>query len=45
MSFATKLSHIEYADGTARDIMKAPKTDSSKFSLPGVLEVLAAAAE
>ncbi|CAG8842834.1 23395_t:CDS:2, partial [Racocetra persica] len=35
MSFATKLCHITYADGTRRDIMKAPKTDSSKTSLPG----------
>ena len=35
MSFATKLSHMVYADGSARDIMKHPKTDSTKFSLPG----------
>ncbi|RIA95880.1 nicotinate phosphoribosyltransferase family-domain-containing protein, partial [Glomus cerebriforme] len=35
MSFATKLSHITYADGTRRDIMKTPKTDSGKISLPG----------
>jgi nicotinamide phosphoribosyltransferase len=35
MSFATKLSHITYADGTQRDIMKTPKSDLSKFSLPG----------
>ncbi|CAG8575713.1 5260_t:CDS:10 [Cetraspora pellucida] len=35
MSFATKLCHITYADGTQRDIMKAPKTGSSKTSLPG----------
>ncbi|CAJ0914496.1 14270_t:CDS:2, partial [Entrophospora sp. SA101] len=35
MSFATKLSHITYADGTQRDIMKTPKTDVGKFSLPG----------
>lgn len=39
MSFATKLSFIEYADGTQRNIMKAPKTDMSKYSLPGVLKV------
>lgn len=39
LSFATKLSHITYADGTPRDIMKAPKTDSTKFSLPGKLQV------
>lgn len=39
LSMATKLSHIVYADGTARDVMKAPKTDSSKFSLPGKLKV------
>lgn len=39
MSFATKLNHIVYADGTAADIMKQPLTDTSKFSLPGVLAV------
>lgn len=39
MSFATKLSHIRYADGTPRDIMKKPKSDPSKFSLPGILKV------
>lgn len=37
MSFATKLCHIVYEDGRARDVMKHPKTDSSKFSLPGGL--------
>ncbi len=40
MSFATKLCFIEYADGTKRDVMKTPKTDSGKFSLPGKLQVL-----
>ncbi|CAG8582576.1 4392_t:CDS:2, partial [Scutellospora calospora] len=35
MSFATKLCHITYADGTPRDIMKIPKTESIKTSLPG----------
>ena len=35
MSFATKLSHIVYADGSQRDIMKAPSSDTSKTSLPG----------
>lgn len=39
MSFATKLCHIDYADGTPRDVMKAPKTDAGKYSLPGVLQV------
>lgn len=39
LSFATKLSHIQYADGRSRDVMKAPKTDASKFSLPGILQV------
>jgi nicotinamide phosphoribosyltransferase len=39
MSFATKLSHVRYADGTVRDIMKKPKTDSEKISLPGILKV------
>ncbi|KAJ3329160.1 hypothetical protein HDU76_008502 [Blyttiomyces sp. JEL0837] len=40
MSFATKLSHITYKDGTKRDVMKMPKTDSTKFSLPGELMVV-----
>ncbi len=39
MSFATKLSYIEYADGTRRDVMKLPKTDTGKVSLPGILRV------
>ncbi|KAF5831925.1 nicotinate phosphoribosyltransferase family-domain-containing protein [Dunaliella salina] len=39
MSFATKLNHVVYADGTAIDIMKQPLTDPSKYSLPGVLAV------
>jgi len=39
MSFATKLSHIRYADGVARDIMKKPKSDPEKISLPGILKV------
>jgi len=40
MSFATKLSYIIYADGTHRQVMKKPKTDGGKFSLPGILKVL-----
>eukprot|EP00698_Gefionella_okellyi_P019561 TRINITY_DN6007_c0_g1_i1.p2 TRINITY_DN6007_c0_g1~~TRINITY_DN6007_c0_g1_i1.p2 ORF type:complete len:516 (+),score=106.80 TRINITY_DN6007_c0_g1_i1:34-1548(+) len=40
MSFATKLAFIEYADGTQRDVMKTPKTDGGKFSLPGILAVV-----
>lgn len=40
MSFATKLSHIVYQDGTPRDVMKTPKTDTGKISLPGKLAVL-----
>lgn len=40
MSFATKLSFIKYADGHERNIMKAPKTDASKVSLPGELAVV-----
>jgi nicotinamide phosphoribosyltransferase len=39
LSFATKLCHIQYADGSTRDVMKAPKTDVNKFSLPGILQV------
>jgi nicotinic acid phosphoribosyltransferase len=40
MSFATKLSHIRYLNGSVKDVMKKPKTDSDKISLPGVLKVL-----
>jgi len=40
LSFATKLCHIVYEDGTTRDVMKHPKTDSDKISLPGVLDVV-----
>jgi len=39
MSFATKLSHIIYTNGEDRDVMKAPKTDPNKNSLPGLLTV------
>ena len=39
MSFASKLSYIKYADGSEKDVMKAPKTDSSKCSLPGKIDV------
>jgi len=39
MSFATKLSYIEYSDGVKRDVMKKPKTDAGKISLPGYLQV------
>lgn len=40
MSFATKLSHIHLQGQPAgRDLMKAPKTDLGKFSLPGLLQV------
>jgi len=39
MSFATKLSYIHYADGKVRQVMKCPKTDSTKVSLPGILKV------
>lgn len=40
MSFATKLCHIVYEDGRERDVMKTPKTDSGKISLPGKLAVV-----
>jgi len=40
MSFATKLSHIVYADGTKRDVMKTPKNDNEKISLPGEFVVI-----
>jgi len=39
MSFATKLSYIRYADGKVRQVMKCPKSDMSKVSLPGPLKV------
>eukprot|EP00179_Madagascaria_erythrocladioides_P026307 CAMPEP_0198337530 /NCGR_PEP_ID=MMETSP1450-20131203/28694_1 /TAXON_ID=753684 ORGANISM="Madagascaria erythrocladiodes, Strain CCMP3234" /NCGR_SAMPLE_ID=MMETSP1450 /ASSEMBLY_ACC=CAM_ASM_001115 /LENGTH=510 /DNA_ID=CAMNT_0044042349 /DNA_START=74 /DNA_END=1602 /DNA_ORIENTATION=- len=39
MSFATKLCYIVYEDGSAADIMKMPKTDGGKISLPGEMEV------
>jgi nicotinamide phosphoribosyltransferase len=39
LSFATKLSYIQYADGTARDTMKYPKTDPLKCSIPGRVAV------
>ncbi|KNE70236.1 hypothetical protein AMAG_14389, partial [Allomyces macrogynus ATCC 38327] len=42
MSFATKLSYVKLADGTERDVMKVPKTDSAKSSLPGRLAVVPA---
>jgi nicotinamide phosphoribosyltransferase len=35
MSFATKLCYILYQDGTERHVMKMPKSDTSKTSLPG----------
>ena len=40
MSMATKLCQIEYADGRVRDVMKTPKTDDGKYSLPGRLKVV-----
>ena len=40
MSFATKLSHVTYADGTQADIMKSPTGDASKISFPGVAFLL-----
>jgi len=39
MSFATKLNFIQYADGTIREVMKRPRTDSGKISFPGILRV------
>ena len=46
MSFATKLSKIFGANGVdrlinlTRDVMKMPKSDPSKFSLPGEFQVI-----
>lgn len=39
MRFATKLSQVTYSDGVAHDVMKDPKTDIDKCSLPGKLTV------
>mmetsp|Transcript_35825 Transcript_35825/g.60367 ORF Transcript_35825/g.60367 Transcript_35825/m.60367 type:complete len:518 (-) Transcript_35825:704-2257(-) len=40
MQFATKLSHIRHkGEEVGRDVMKAPRTDVGKFSLPGILQV------
>lgn len=39
MSFATKLSCVETNNGDLRHVMKTPKTEKSKFSLPGEFEV------
>lgn len=39
MSFAVKLSHIVFASGMVRDVMKKPQTDGGKISLPGILRV------
>ena len=36
---ATKLCHIKYEDGSSADIMKLPKSDLSKYSLPGAMAV------
>lgn len=35
LSFATKLSYLETQNGERRNIIKMPKLDSNKFSLPG----------
>jgi len=40
MSFATKLMYIRYSDGTERNVMKKPKTDGAKSSLPGQVKVV-----
>jgi len=40
MSFATKLMYIKYEDGKERNVMKKPKTDGGKCSLPGLIKVL-----
>eukprot|EP00210_Caulerpa_lentillifera_P006411 g6124.t1 len=39
MSFATKLSQITYSNGKRRNVMKTPRSDQEKFSLPGELAV------
>jgi nicotinic acid phosphoribosyltransferase len=37
VNFATKLSYVEYDDGSNKIVMKSPETDSNKRSLPGKL--------
>lgn len=39
LSFATKLSCVIDESGEVRDVMKYPKTDGGKISLPGEFEV------
>ncbi len=39
MSFATKLSYLIDKQGKHREVMKKPKTDGGKLSLPGILQV------
>jgi nicotinic acid phosphoribosyltransferase len=39
MQFAAKLNYIIYKDGVHRNVIKRPKTDGGKFSLPGILQV------
>ncbi|KAI8923441.1 nicotinate phosphoribosyltransferase family-domain-containing protein [Entophlyctis helioformis] len=40
MSFATKLCKIVYMDGSERNVMKMPKSEASKNSLPGEFKVI-----
>ena len=40
LNMAVKLNHVIERDGKERDVLKAPKTDSSKCSLPGRLDVI-----
>ena len=40
MSFATKVNKIVYANGEERDVMKCPKTETGKISLPGELALV-----
>ena len=42
MSFATKLSYLIDADGHERNVMKRPKHEGAKTSLPGIMRVVAA---
>jgi len=40
LKYATKLSYRVDSDGIAHDVMKDPKTDPSKRSLPGEIDVI-----
>jgi len=38
-NFATKLCYVKYEDNSEKIVMKAPRTDVTKYSLPGLFKV------